>query len=487
MNKKLFMIGRIQSLRFETNDNDALIPEKWATESVAILVENMVAANLIHRDFEDEIASYGDVVNTRQPSEFVARRKIDSEDVTVQNAEATNIPVTLNQHFHVSFRIRDGEESKAFKDLVDFYLEPAVIAMGQGIDKVILGQTVQFIGNVAGHIGLLSSTTAKDYILHTRKVMNDNKVPIDGRNLILGSASETEVLKDDTFTSAEKVGDEGTALREASLGRKLGFNIYMCQNQSEFTYLGVGTADDIDNGNLTIGSTTITLSDSSVATVGDYITIVDDNIPQLVTANNGTTEVLTISPGLLRTIADTKVVSVWNTFLINQDTATAAAGGAAGVSGYRAGWHSGIICDGITANQPPVVGQFVRIGTASAAAGTDAVYCIIEVTYVAGTTDVTIYLDRPLDVARVTNAIISPYPTGKYNFAFQRNALALVSRPLAPPKSGTGALSAVVEYNDVAMRVTITYDGLKQGHLVTVDLLCGIAVLDSNLGAVMLG
>ena len=173
MNKKLFMIGRIQSLRFETNDNDALIPEKWATESVAILVENMVAANLIHRDFEDEIASYGDVVNTRQPSEFVARRKIDSEDVTVQNAEATNIPVTLNQHFHVSFRIRDGEESKAFKDLVDFYLEPAVVAMSQGIDKVILGQTVQFISNVAGHIGLLSSTTAKDYILDNRKVRAD--------------------------------------------------------------------------------------------------------------------------------------------------------------------------------------------------------------------------------------------------------------------------------------------------------------------------
>ena len=39
----------------------------------------------------------------------------------------------------------------------------------------------------------------------------------------------------------------------------------------------------------------------------------------------------------------------------------------------------------------------------------------------------------------------------------------------------------------MAMRVTITYDGVKQGHLVTVDLLCGIGVLDSNLGAVMLG
>jgi hypothetical protein len=486
MNYRLIVqIGQVQSLRFETNDNDALIPEVWAAESVAILVENMVAANLIHRDFSNEIAEYGDVVNTRQPSTFTAWRKTDSDDVTVQNAESTNIPVTLNQHFHVSFRIRDGEESKAFKDLVEFYLEPAVIAMAQAIDKVVLGQAVQFIGNVAGYIGGLSSTTAKDYILDTRKVMNDNKVPVAGRNLILGSASETEVLKDDTFTSAEKVGDEGTALREASLGRKLGFNIYMCQNMSDFTYLDTGTADTINNGNITAGSTAITLDDSSVATVGDMITVgqiaagtgIQDGVPQLVTANNGTTEVLTISPGLVRDIVDAAVVSVWDGFLLNETTAAS----------LLAGFAKGVNVDGFTADKPPKVGQFIRIGDASTCTSSHPVYCIREITYVAGETEAILFLDRPYDSAVVNNAIIAAYPSGKYNFAFHRNAVALVSRPLAPPKSGTGALSAVVDFGGVAMRTTITYDGVKQGHLVTVDLLCGIAVLDSDLGAVMLG
>ena len=37
-------------------------------------------------------------------------------------------------------------------------------------------------------------------------------------------------LKTDLFISAEKVGDNGTALREASLGRKFGFDIYTDQN-----------------------------------------------------------------------------------------------------------------------------------------------------------------------------------------------------------------------------------------------------------------
>ena len=64
--------------------------------------------------------------------------------------------------------------------------------------------------------------------------------------------------------------------------------------------------------------------------------------------------------------------------------------------------------------------------------------------------------------------------------------MSLVVRPLAMPRAGTGALSSVVNLNGLSMRATITYNGLKQGHLVTLDMLCGIAILDQNLGSVLL-
>jgi hypothetical protein len=68
---------------------DAYIPEMWANESIAILEENMVVGNLVHRDFEPIIASYGDTVNTRKPGEFVAKRKTVADSVTVQTPTAT--------------------------------------------------------------------------------------------------------------------------------------------------------------------------------------------------------------------------------------------------------------------------------------------------------------------------------------------------------------------------------------------------------------
>ena len=65
--------------------------------------------------------------------------------------------------------------------------------------------------------------------------------------------------------------------------------------------------------------------------------------------------------------------------------------------------------------------------------------------------------------------------------------MALVNRPLALPIPGTGARAGVANWNGLSMRVVMTYDGNKQGHLVTVDTLLGIKVLDTNLGAVMYG
>jgi len=146
------------------------------------------------------------------------------------------------------------------------------------------------------------------------------------------------------------------------------------------------------------------------------------------------------------------------------------------VAGYAVGWSKEITVDTFTV--APQVGQMVSFGNVAGS----TVYSIIDVNALVGIT-----LDRPLDTALADNDKVNIGPMGNYNLAFHRDAIALVVRPLARPKPGTGALSAVVNWNGLSMRATITYDGNKQGHLVTLDMLAGIAVLDTRLGAVLLG
>jgi len=96
-------------------------------------------------------------------------------------------------------------------------------------------------------------------------------------------------------------------------------------------------------------------------------------------------------------------------------------------------------------------------------------------------------LDRALESAISDTDAVNIGPAGSYNLAFHPNAIALVNRPLVQPRSGAGALSAVMDYNGVALRCTIQYQGSSQGHLVTLDTLFGVKVLDTGLGAVLLG
>ena len=69
-----------------------------------MLEGNLVMANMVHRDFEDQIAKFGDVVNTRRPGEFKIRRKKDGTTLVQQDAVATNVQVPLDQWFYSSLR-----------------------------------------------------------------------------------------------------------------------------------------------------------------------------------------------------------------------------------------------------------------------------------------------------------------------------------------------------------------------------------------------
>ena len=460
-------------LALYSNSLDAYVPELWANESLAILLENMVVANLVHRDFQDEVASFGDVVNTRRPAEFTAKRKTANDDITLQDASATNVQVPLNQHFHTSFIIRDEEWSKSFKDLVVEFVQPAMQSIARAVDQVVLGQVHKFLANKAGKLSSMTSSTALDDILALREVMNVNKAYNDGRRLIVTPYTETVMLSDSRFLEAQKIGDDGSALREASLGRKLGFDIFQCQNMNYISTLNADTASGtVTNANSAgaTGSKAVTLTGYN-AIVGEYATVVGDMQPQVISARTvsmaDTTAITFVDAYKFATLAGA-VLTVYKACAVN--------------GAQSAGYAKAISLDGHTASKGPQVGQLLSFGTG----GTRHTYTIIATTTVSAT-ETDVWLDRPLEIAISNNESAFPGPAGSFNFAFHRNALALVTRPLVTPPQEFGARSGVVSDDGTAIRATMQYNSTKQGLVVTLDLLCGVKELDTDLGAVLLG
>lgn len=451
------------------NDNDAFIPEVWAQESLMILEANMVAANLIHRDFEPKIAQFGDVVNTRKPTAFTAKRKKDSDEVDIQDAESTNIPVKLDQHWHTSFMIKDGEESKSFEDLSSFYLVPALSSIAQAVDELVLAQSYRFIpsGYVAGKLG---TAISKSTIIAAREQLNTNKVPMSDRRFIVNSSMEGDLLNVGEFTKANEVGDDGSALREGSIGRKMGFDFFMDQNSPSVASGSTTTAGAVNNGSgYAAGSTTIAMDGKSGAiTAGSWCTIAGDMTPQKITGSVGgaTPSSITISPGLKNAVVDNAVITIYTPGEVDY------------TAGYEAGDTADLTIDGFTV--APKTGQLISLDAAAPTQNT--IYGALSTP-----TTTSLTLDRALYAAISNNDVVGVGPAGEYGFAFHRNALTLVTRPLATPRSGLGAVSAVANYNGLSVRVTFTYNGTKQGTLVTVDILGGIEVLDIEKGCLILG
>lgn len=440
-------------------------------ESLAILSENMVMAGLVHRDFSPEVANYGDVVNTRRPGTFKSFRKTDADSITLQDASATNVQVPLNQHFYISFTIKDGEASKSFKDLVQVYLAPGVQGIARGIDRMLCGQAQRFLANKVGKLRGVTSATSKDFLLEARERMNINLAYPQDRRLVVGPAAETLLLQTDMFLKANERGDGGRALEEARLGRILGFDTFMDQNA-----LGISTGADVAvgaaNGAQVAGATGSLLADISghEVTVGEYVVCEDDGQPTVATAatvGGGDTTAVTLDAALKYAVAGASVVTAYVKCAVDGESA--------------AGYAKGIVVDGY--GSAPQVGQIVAFGTG----GARHAYSIIEA-YVnpANAAQTIVWLDRPLSALVADGADVFPGPKGSMGFAFHRDSLALVTRPLALPPSNEGVRSAVASYDEVAMRMSAQYDITTQGTIVTLDLLAGVAVLDTNLACVVL-
>lgn len=477
-----------KSRRAFSNDFSILNPTLWANEAIIQLLPNMVMGQLISRDFDNTVSRFGDIVNAFVPSKFVMNRKGSLCDpVVVQDATGSRIQVALNQWPQVSFLICDGEENRDQLDLVDTLMTPAVIAMATGIDSILNKQVYQFVtDNVAGHANNLDSSNVRSYILDAREQLNRKNVPMPGRTLILSPGTETEALQVDALTLAMDVGDKGEALREAALGRKYGFDIFMTQTQPEVT---VGQPTLGTNASISTSAaagakaTTLALTGSGAGSgganlaIGQWLLVAGDDTPQQITAVSTLT--VTIQPGLRRAVASGAAVTIIAPGAINNGPGYVGTS----LSPRVIGWSKEILVDGFDATFGPQIGQMVTFGT-------DVVnrYAIIGLNLYGGGA-YGLVLDTPLVSAITNNMVVNLGPAAKYNFGFLRNAFTLVNRPLAEPRIGTGAISKVIvdPVNKIAIRVTITYDGSQQGHLVTLDTLMGVGTLSRDMGVVLLG
>lgn len=203
--------------------NTFLTPDIIAREALMVLRNNAVMANLVHRDYSNEFVSgVGDTITIRKPATFTAKEFAGT--IEVQDAAETGVPVKMDKHLDVSFAVTAKQLSMDIKDFSAQLLVPAMQAFADKVDQYLLGLKADVTATVP------ATDAVQDDVVDARSKLTKAAAPLTDRRFVYGTDMEAKLLKTDLFVSAEKVGDEGTALREASLGRKFGMDFYVDQN-----------------------------------------------------------------------------------------------------------------------------------------------------------------------------------------------------------------------------------------------------------------
>jgi hypothetical protein len=432
------------------NPTDGLIPKKWARESLLRVQSQAVLPMLVHRNYSKDIASYGDTVNAHLPGRFSMKRKQSGQNVTTQEVSLVSVPVVLDGWGHVSFVIDDAHAALSFVDLEALYLAPAMDAIIDGLEYALLGRMYAFMGT-QNAVGQLGAGMPFETLTAINERCDSLKMPT--RYVTIGSKTKMEMLNNKDLVTADKIGDDGTRLRTASIGEVLGCQyVYSDKLISPAKNEVVSTASGaIDKtGGYPEGTKVLVVKTATVAAkVNTFITVAGDMTPQRITASTITS--YTIEPGLVSPVADSAVVTAYRGFATNASKDIQAIDAVAVTS-----WASDAV-----AGQPVCVAGFY-----------DGLLENAELTSV----QPTIALQAPI----TSGDAVGVAPNGGYNLAFDPNAIALVTRPLPLPPKEVEAY--VTSLNGIGMRVTKTYDGVAQGTRITLDFLYGTKMLNNQLG-----
>lgn len=203
--------------------NTILTPNIIAREALMVLRNQAVMANLVHRDYSEEfVAKVGDTITVRKPATFVAKEF--NGNIELQDAKEEGVSVKMDKHLDVSFAVTSKELSMDIEDFSRQFLVPAMQAFQDKIDSYLLGLQSDVTGRVP------ATDVIQNDVVDARTKLTAAAAPLTERRFVYGSDTEAKLLKTELFVSAEKVGDEGTSLREASLGRKFGMDFYVDQN-----------------------------------------------------------------------------------------------------------------------------------------------------------------------------------------------------------------------------------------------------------------
>lgn len=267
--------------------NAELTIDVIAKESLMILENNLVMANLVHRghesDFGNAMNGYeaGDTIRIRRPTDFTVR---DGAVAVNQDIVEGSVSLVVDKQKGIDFGFTSKELTLNIGELSERVIKPAMVQLANQVD-LDLAALYSSVPNWVGTPGQTVNSFA-DFALGPQ-LLDQYAVPMDGRSAILSPADHWGLLGSQTALYMQDVAKG--AYRNGSLGMIGGVDTYMSQNAPTHT---VGS--DV---------TTVTINQALTTSTTTYASV-KTTMQQTVTIAGGT-----LNPGDVFTVANVNAVN----------------------------------------------------------------------------------------------------------------------------------------------------------------------------------
>lgn len=207
-----------------TTQLDDSIPTIVAAEALGYLKANTVMARLVARDWDNEVAQYGQTINIPYGGTLSANDKAAGTAITLNQAADAKYTVTLNKHKEVSFLLEDIGKALARPDWFSIYAEQAMKVMAEQIDDDLTDLYSGFSQTIDATTGL-----GEDDFRNSRRLMNSAKAPLSNRYAVLHEDAEYEALGIERIVNRDYAESLGKMAADSFVNRFGGFDIFLDQ------------------------------------------------------------------------------------------------------------------------------------------------------------------------------------------------------------------------------------------------------------------
>lgn len=210
------------------------IPEVWSASILETFRNKAVLTGLANREYEGDLKA-GNTVHI--PGIVDIRVKDYKTGVVEKNGHLvarttapdevsdTGIEITVDQEKSFDFIVDDIDAAQANQAVMDKYSESAAAGLVEDAESFLTTMTLTGGTAAAGLTAPTNWETAYDVVRGLRRRLTSAKVPQTDRTLLVNAAFEEFLLSDASKLVAFDKSNTTEGLREAVIGRLLGFDV----------------------------------------------------------------------------------------------------------------------------------------------------------------------------------------------------------------------------------------------------------------------